>query len=73
MKGFLQDEHGNHSIMRLCIAVVVIVGTACFASEIIYMYYVHEYQHHLIEIGGFVALGLGAKAVQKTTEKTKIK
>jgi len=67
--GFLQDDKGNYSIMRLMCSIIVVIGTACFASEIIYMMYVHNYDHHLVEIASFVLLGLGGKAAQKVTEK----
>ena len=67
--GFLQDDKGNYSIMRLLCTVIVVIGSACFASEILYMMFVHNYDHHLLEIAGFTALGLGGKAWQKFTEK----
>ena len=64
--GFLEEAPGKKSVMRLLALVIVVSAIAMGFTQII----MHEEANETLVIG-MIGAGLGAKAWQKSKEKTK--
>ncbi len=73
-KGFFDDANGDRSMMRLLAFMVVVVGLVIILFAAIWMILFQVDLLGLIgTIIGLITTGLGAKWLQKTTEKENIK